>query len=213
MGLIDRVEVENFKSFKNKQTIGPFKRFTAIIGPNGSGKSNLMDAISFVLGVSSRHLRGNILKDLIYKSEGEKAPRRRAMVKLVYIVDSGEVDDMEAGQEIAFMRVISPAGISSYRIDGINCTWEDYEKQLSTININISAKNFLVFQGDVESVASKTPKAFATMFEYISNSKEFEQEYEKLKLEMDTKSNDAIFNFQRKKGVLAEKKEVNIQYI
>ena len=98
MGLIDRIEVENFKSYKGHQIIGPFKRFTAIIGPNGSGeknnnrinnnnvynndnniynddnnkiyddllylfmigKSNLMDAISFVLGVSSRHLRGNI---------------------------------------------------------------------------------------------------------------------------------------------------------
>jgi structural maintenance of chromosome 1 len=36
------------------QVIGPFRDFTAIIGPNGSGKSNLMDAISFVLGVQSR---------------------------------------------------------------------------------------------------------------------------------------------------------------
>jgi len=72
----------------------------------------------------------------------------------------------------------------------------------------VKAKNFLVFQGDVESVASKTPKAFTNMFEHISNSKELEAEYEKLKLEMDTKSNDAIFNFQRKKGVIAERKEV-----
>ena len=38
--------------------IGPFKQFTSIIGPNGSGKSNLMDAISFVLGVQSAQLRG-----------------------------------------------------------------------------------------------------------------------------------------------------------
>jgi structural maintenance of chromosome 1 len=30
------------------------------------GKSNLMDAISFVLGVKSMHLRSNQLKDLIY---------------------------------------------------------------------------------------------------------------------------------------------------
>jgi len=45
----DRLEVENFKSYKGHQQIGPFKNFTAIVGPNGSGKSNLMDAISFVL--------------------------------------------------------------------------------------------------------------------------------------------------------------------
>jgi predicted ATPase len=32
-----RLEVENFKSYKDKQIIGPFKNFTAIIGPNGAG--------------------------------------------------------------------------------------------------------------------------------------------------------------------------------
>jgi AAA15 family ATPase/GTPase len=41
------------------QVIGPFRNFTAVIGPNGAGKSNLMDAISFVLGVQSRQLRSN----------------------------------------------------------------------------------------------------------------------------------------------------------
>ena len=38
----------------------------AIIGPNGSGKSNIMDAISFVLGVQTRQLRGNKLRDLVH---------------------------------------------------------------------------------------------------------------------------------------------------
>ena len=47
---------------------GPFHSFTAVIGPNGAGKSNLMDAISFVLGVRSSSLRSAALKDLIYRS-------------------------------------------------------------------------------------------------------------------------------------------------
>jgi hypothetical protein len=37
MGYIDRLEVENFKSYKGSQTLGPFKDFTAIVGPNGAG--------------------------------------------------------------------------------------------------------------------------------------------------------------------------------
>eukprot|EP00249_Psilotum_nudum_P028273 c37084_g1_i1 orf=63-317(+) len=65
-GSIVRLELENFKSYKGHQVIGPFKNFTAIIGPNGAGKSNLMDAISFVLGVRSMQLRGAQMKDLIY---------------------------------------------------------------------------------------------------------------------------------------------------
>jgi hypothetical protein len=39
LGRIDRLEVEDFKSYAGKQVIGPFKDFTAIIGPNGAGAS------------------------------------------------------------------------------------------------------------------------------------------------------------------------------
>ncbi len=63
--------MENFKSYRDAVTIGPFKNFTTIIGPNGSGKSNVMDAISFVLGVKTAQLRGN-LKELLYQhSDGQ----------------------------------------------------------------------------------------------------------------------------------------------
>lgn len=65
MGKLIKLELENFKSYNGKQIIGPFDQFTSIIGPNGSGKSNLMDAISFVLGVNSSHLRSSHLVDLI----------------------------------------------------------------------------------------------------------------------------------------------------
>src|SRR3989338_9076918 len=56
-GRIVRLEVENFKSYKGKHTIGPFDNFTCIIGPNGAGKSNVMDAISFVLGLRAAYMR------------------------------------------------------------------------------------------------------------------------------------------------------------
>ena len=32
---IDRIVVQDFKSYKGRQIIGPFKSFTAVIGPNG----------------------------------------------------------------------------------------------------------------------------------------------------------------------------------
>jgi len=43
------------------------------MGPNGAGKSNLMDAISFVLGVKTAQLRSSQLKDLVYR--GRKLAR------------------------------------------------------------------------------------------------------------------------------------------
>ncbi|KIJ34280.1 hypothetical protein M422DRAFT_52053 [Sphaerobolus stellatus SS14] len=62
-----RIELCDFKSYRGHQIIGPFSTFTSIIGPNGAGKSNLMDAISFVLGIKTVQLRSSQLKDLIYR--------------------------------------------------------------------------------------------------------------------------------------------------
>ncbi len=85
-GRIEQIEVQDFKSYRGRQVIGPFKNFTAVIGPNGSGKSNLMDAISFVLGMRTAHLRGS-LKELLYKGgkDDKSVAPTRASVKLVYI--------------------------------------------------------------------------------------------------------------------------------
>ena len=49
MGRLNRLELENFKSYNGKQIVGPFDNFTCIIGPNGSGKSNMMDGKFYYL--------------------------------------------------------------------------------------------------------------------------------------------------------------------
>lgn len=51
-------------------------------------------------------------------------------------------------------------------------TWESYEKRLRSIGVLVKARNFLVFQGDVESIASKSPKELTQLFEQISGSDE-----------------------------------------
>jgi structural maintenance of chromosome 1 len=72
--------------------------FTCVIGPNGSGKSNLFDAISFVLGVRSAHLRSTQLKDLIYR--GGRRRKKADGDDLMEVDGSDEdVDDGEADNE------------------------------------------------------------------------------------------------------------------
>lgn len=139
-GKILQLEMENFKSYKGLQTIGPFKDFTAIIGPNGAGKSNLMDAISFVLGVRTGQLRGAQLKDLIYAyDDREKEQKgRRAFVRLVYLLANGS--------ELHFTRTITSSGGSEYRIDGKVVNWDEYNARLRSLGILVKARNFLVFQ-------------------------------------------------------------------
>ncbi|EEE53687.1 hypothetical protein OsJ_37035 [Oryza sativa Japonica Group] len=205
-GRIHRLEVENFKSYKGTQTIGPFFDFTAIIGPNGAGKSNLMDAISFVLGVRSAHLRGAQLKDLIYALDDrdKEAKGRRASVRLVYHLPA-------TGDELHFTRAITGAGGSEYRIDGRLVTWDDYNAKLRSLGILVKARNFLVFQGDVESIASKNPKELTALLEQISGSDELRREYDELEDQKNRAEEKSALIYQEKRTIVMERKQKKAQ--
>nr|GMD26933.1 structural maintenance of chromosomes protein 1 [Ipomoea batatas] len=200
-GKIHRLELENFKSYKGFQTIGPFYDFTAIIGPNGAGKSNLMDAISFVLGVRTGQLRGAQLRDLIYAfDDREKEQRgRKAFVRMVY--------QLASGTEIQFTRSITSAGGSEYRIDGRVVNWDEYNAKLKSLDILVKARNFLVFQGDVESIASKNPRELTALLEQISGSEEFKRRYDELEEEKARAEEKKALAYQRKKTVNMERKQ------
>uniref|UniRef100_A0A672S6U4 Structural maintenance of chromosomes protein 1A n=1 Tax=Sinocyclocheilus grahami TaxID=75366 RepID=A0A672S6U4_SINGR len=198
MGYLKLIEIENFKSYKGRQIIGPFHKFTAIIGPNGSGKSNLMDAISFVLAEKTSNLRVKTLKDLIHGAPVGKPAANRAFVSMVYCEDNGD--------ECTFTRVIIGSS-SEYRINNKVVGLSEYSEELEKLGILIKARNFLVFQGAVESIAMKNPKERTTLFEEISRSGELAQEYDRRKKEMVKAEEDTQFNYHRKKNIAAERKE------
>jgi len=171
-GCLMHIEVENFKSYQGILKI-PFRRFTAIIGPNGSGKSNLMDAISFVLGEKTSSLRVKKLSDLIYGAPIGRPVANRARVSATYCNDKGET--------IEFSRIIKGTS-AEHRLNDKVVSHHDYNKELEKIKIFIKAKNFLVFQGQVESIAMKNPKERTQLFEEISSSNIYKEEYEKIEI-------------------------------
>jgi len=202
-GQLKYIEVENFKSYKGKQKIGPFKKFTAIIGPNGSGKSNLMDAISFVMGEKTSNLRAKRLSDLIHGAPIGKPAANRASVTAVYGEPDGDVERF-------FQRLII-GNSSEFRIDGHTVTPAQYTDALENIGVLIKAKNFLVFQGTVESIAMKNAKERTVMFEDICKSGELKEDYERAKAEMFKAEEDTQFNLNKKKGIAAERKEAKLE--
>ncbi|KAJ3184408.1 Structural maintenance of chromosomes protein 1 [Gaertneriomyces sp. JEL0708] len=210
MGRLVQLEVENFKSYRGKQIIGPFFNFTSVIGPNGSGKSNLMDAISFVLGVKSAQLRSAQLKELIYRSNtqldsdsDDEGHPSRASVTAVY-----ETSEVET---IRFQRTINPNGSSEYKINDKTVTFARYSAALEEENVSIKAKNFLVFQGDVEAVAAQSPKDLTKMIEQISGSLELKPEYERLKALQEQATENSAHSFNKKRGINAEMKQFKEQ--
>ena len=188
------------------------------MGPNGAGKSNLMDAISFVLGVRTMQLRGQQLRDLIFRKEGEETVERDAYVKLSFAKASaeeeegeGEEEDDEAAEILTFARKISSSGASSYVLNGRTVTWERYSKALAEIGVNVTSRKFLVFQGDVESIAGMAPRELTTYFEKVSGSDELKDAYGSAEASKNQSEDDYIFHFQKKKGMAAEKKQIKEQ--
>ncbi|XP_076824452.1 structural maintenance of chromosomes protein 1A-like isoform X1 [Clavelina lepadiformis] len=196
-GFLECIEVENFKSYRGKILI-PFKRFTAIIGPNGSGKSNLMDAISFVLGEKTSSLRVKKLSELIHGAPINRPVANRARVSATYRNEDGEKTE--------FSRIIKSSS-AEHRINDKVVSHAEYTKEMEKINIFIKVKNFLVFQGQVESIAMKNPKERTHLFEEISGSAEFKEDYDKAKIEMSKSEQETQYSYHRKKGIAAERKE------
>jgi structural maintenance of chromosome 1 len=216
--------------------------FMCIIGPNGAGKSNLMDAISFVLGVKSAQLRSTQLKDLVYR--GRKAAEaedgmevdeetqetqtqdeasRTAFVIAVYEDDKGKEWNFKRSYVWILGGAddrINVAGASTYHLNSRAVPWNAYNQQLEKFNILVKAKNFLVFQGDVEGVASQDSKALAKLIDRISgyvhhtlpykydllmlSSLDLAPQYEAAKLAQDKATDASNANFAKKRGMAAE---------
>ncbi|XP_065668984.1 structural maintenance of chromosomes protein 1A isoform X2 [Hydra vulgaris] len=204
-GYLEKLEIINFKSYKGKHLIG-FSKFSAIIGPNGCGKSNMMDAISFVLGEKTFNLRVKSVKELIHGAPIKQPVATTAQVSAHYIDYNKDGEK----QETVFCRKIIGSG-TEYRINGKLVANKEYHSALEDIGILIKAKNFLVFQGAVESIAMKTLKERTAMFEKISGSGELIEEYDKKKQEMLTAEEDTTFSLNKKKGINAERKEARAE--
>ncbi|KAJ5120101.1 Structural maintenance of chromosomes protein 1 [Penicillium atrosanguineum] len=238
MGKLIRLELFNFKSYKGHHTLlfGD-AYFTSIIGPNGSGKSNSMDAISFVLGIKSSHLRSTNLRDLVYRGRVLRTSKIDVDGEPIANVEEGQEGDDEdvdasqdaggkndprsawvmavyeddAGEEQQWRRSITSQGVSEYRINNRIVTAQQYNEALEAENILIRARNFLVFQGDVEAIASQSPRDLTKLIEQISGSLEHKADYEKLKAEAEEAAEQQTVQLNRRRGINSEVKQYQEQ--
>jgi structural maintenance of chromosome 1 len=194
-----------------------------------------MDAISFVLGVRSSQLRSDKLQDLVYRgriiregrvnadgtvtegdANGESQSNgdtqdngdtqsstqtenpQTAWVKAVY------EDDAE--QEHEWQRSITPSGASEYRINRRQVTAKEYNDALEEHSILVKARNFLVFQGDVEKIATMAPDKLTEQVERISGSLEKKADYDRLKAEAEAATEDNAKFLHERRGINGELK-------
>lgn len=197
-----------------------------------------MDAISFVLGIKSAQLRSSHLKELVYRGRvmktskinddgsvaepetnghtnghangdddtsqrGSRNDPKTAWVMAVY--------EDEAGDEQKWKRTITAQGSSLYHINDRSVTAQQYNEALEAENILIKARNFLVFQGDVEAIASQSPQDLTRLVEQISGSLEYKAEYDRLQAEAEQAAENQNFQLHRRRGINSEIKQYQEQ--
>lgn len=167
--------------------------------------------------MKTMQLRGKQLRDLIFRKEGETDVQRDCYVKLTFAKTrpGGDGDGDSEGEEdaemLTFARKVSAAGGSSYMLNGRSVTWERYSKALAEIGVNVTSRKFLVFQGDVESIAGMAGKDLTSYFEKVSGSDELKEKYQQAEASRAQSEEDYILHFQKKKGMAAEKKQIKEQ--
>ena len=199
-----------------------------------------MDAISFVLGIKSSHLRSAHLRDLVFRGRVLRTSKINgdgsATINGVHQNDgkgaAPEDDDSrrgaherndpksawvtavyedDAGDEQLWKRTITNQGVSEYRINDRVVTAQQYNEALEAENILIKARNFLVFQGDVEAIASQSPRDLTRLIEQISGSLEYRAEYERMKEVQETALENQNFTLHKRRGINSEIKQYTDQ--
>lgn len=165
-----------------------------------------MDAISFVLGVKTAQLRSTQLKDLIYRAEddldGDAAPDRASVTAVI--------EDAK-GIEHRFQRAVTPSGASEYRYNGRVVSYTLYNTRLEQLNILVKARNFLVFQGDVEAIAEQCSKDLSQVVDQVSGSAALQDEYEAARTAYDEAIAHSSALVSKRKNLLAEVRQFRQQ--
>lgn len=180
---LEYVEIEGFKSYRDKAKIGPLdSRFTAITGLNGTGKSNILDSLCFVLGIDCPGLlRCGSMKSLIFKS----AQSTKGDAKVTLVFNNKDTASSPLGYEemdtITITRIILEEGKTKYLLNGHNATTKSILRLLQCIGLSCGKNNysrdgtkrytlaappyFIVMQGRVSKILNMKSTQFLSLLE------------------------------------------------
>ena len=175
---IKQLEIDNFKSFANQNTIPFLDGFTVVSGPNGSGKSNIIDCILFALGLSSaRTLRSEQgVGDLITTHN----KRNEASVRVTFALDDED--------ELIIARKIKRTnqGVQSiYYMNDKQCTLTQIHSELEKYNITPNSYN-VIMQGDVTTIANCSGKERRQYLDEIAGTADFDRKIAAAQKELET---------------------------
>ena len=190
---LQKLVLRNFKSFK-KADIPLSKGFTAIVGSNGSGKTNVLDALLFVLGISSmKMLRVSKVSELVNSSAVENYAKVELTLK-------------HKDKIYTIQRMIDKQGKCIYRLDGKRKTKNELTSLLSELGIKPDGHNIVV-QGDTTRIIEMSPLERRQIIDELAGLQEFDAKKEEALKELqkvDNKLRDAGIVLQERENYLEQ---------
>lgn len=160
------IELQGFKSFKNKIQLTFNDPVTAIVGPNGSGKSNISDAMRWVLGeTSAKQLRGDRMEDIIFAGTDEERPLNFAEVRMTFENEEGIIPIDY--QEVVIRRRVFRTGESEYYINEAQVRLKDIRELFLDTGVGKEGYS-IIGQGRIQEILSSRPIERRQIFEEAS---------------------------------------------
>ena len=227
---VKRLEIQGFKSFKDRTVIHFDHGITGIVGPNGCGKSNVVDAFFWVMGEQSyKHIRGNSSDDLIFNGSSRYSPLGMAEATLVLETDVPDLQNTPAGatssdlpvhlrsKEISVTRRLYRGGEGEYFINGIAARLKDIHDLF--MDTGVGAKGYSVIeQGQIGKIVNAKPEERRLLIEeaagiakYKARKKESLRKMEATQGNL-SRLNDVIQEIERNLGSLERQAQKARQY-
>jgi len=199
---IERLVLDDFKSFGRPTEIPLYEDFTTVSGPNGAGKSNIIDAVLFALGLARSHgIRAEKLTDLIYNpghEDGEAGGPNEASVEVVLdnedraltreqVVTAAGSEDIGDIDRIRIKRRVKETDAnyySYYYLNGRSVNLSDIRDLLSQVGVTPEGYN-VVMQGDVTEIINTTPYRRREILDEIAGVAQFDAKKEDAFEELD----------------------------
>ena len=197
---LTNIKISGFKSFVDKTEISLSEKRTAIVGPNGCGKSNIIDAVKWVLGETSKHIRGDNIDDVIFNGTDSRKPHDYANVELLFSNTENRIGGQYAEyEEISVKREVTRDGSSKYFLNNSHCRRRDILDIF--MGTGLGPKSYAIInQGTASKLIESKPEEFRVYLEEVAGI----SKYRERKRETENKIKHTKENLERLSDVINE---------
>jgi len=187
---IKELRLRGFKSYKSKCIVGPLDdKLNVFCGPNGSGKSALLEAICFVLGVTSTQLRARNQRALVNE---EVAAQQGTCLCRVTLRCEVVAQDNSIKEYVHLRRSINKRGESQWTITRIQLEsntgrkekqiikHSELKKLLAEWNVDMTfSERFIIDQTNTIQLVQKDNVSMLEFLEELIGTRQYKEMIEK----------------------------------